>query len=179
MREYSFEIRADREGTDSLKESITPDAVKKAGLPSYLGAEFEFPTCPAFSEGVMECAKRGVYPFTLQSEAYNERVAWWLEAVRGWKIRKDWIVPTGEYAGALRPFTVEDRSSAPAAHAAYCSGRAAGRRRHGRPSRAPQNSSLLRQQTAKRSARPHRRERSQAERSPRAVSSSCSSRSAA
>lgn len=112
MGEQFFDCRVEREGMGSLKESATPEQIKKAGLISYWGAEFEFPTCPAFSRGVMECARRGLYAFTLQSEAYNERVGWWMEHVRGWKIEGDFIVPTHgtifALATALRLFVREN-----------------------------------------------------------------------
>ena len=94
MKEYSFDQVVDRRGTGSLKWEYTPASVKDAGLPSFWGAEFDFPTCPAFSQGVMECAQRGFYPFTLQTEDYNNSVGWWMEHVRDWKVEPDWIVPT-------------------------------------------------------------------------------------
>lgn len=60
MNAYRFCETADRSGTGSLKDSMTPAPVKEAGLPGYRGAEFDFPTCPAFSEGVKRCAERGM-----------------------------------------------------------------------------------------------------------------------
>lgn len=94
MPQYDFETFIDRSGSGSLKESGKPEVLSRNGLPSYWGAEFDFPTCPAFSRGVMECAERGLYAFTLQTDAYNERVAWWMRNVRDWQIGTDWIVPT-------------------------------------------------------------------------------------
>ena len=94
MGKYTFDCLVDRNGAGSLKGAYTPSAISEAGLPSYWGAEFDFPTCPPFSEGVMDCARRGLYAFTLQTEEYNDRVKWWMENVRGWKIASDWIVPT-------------------------------------------------------------------------------------
>lgn len=94
MAGSTFDITVDRTGSGSLKGKYTPEKLRELGLPSYWGAEFDFPTCPAFSEGVIECARRGLYAFTLQTEEYNERVAWWMENVRGWVIDRDWIVPT-------------------------------------------------------------------------------------
>lgn len=44
MGEFRFDERVDRTGTGSLKGEMTPEAVEAAGLPSYWGAEFEFPT---------------------------------------------------------------------------------------------------------------------------------------
>ncbi|MCI8505161.1 MAG: aminotransferase class I/II-fold pyridoxal phosphate-dependent enzyme [Lachnospiraceae bacterium] len=94
MQCFEFDRLVERAGAGSLKEAMTPLAVKEAGLVSYWGAEFEFPGCPAFSEGVAECARRGLYAFTRQDDAYNERIVWWLKAMRDWEIRPEWIVPT-------------------------------------------------------------------------------------
>lgn len=94
MGKYNFNIKIDRTDLHSLKESMTPKEVREHGLISYWGAEFEFPTCPAFSEGVIACAKRGHYPFTIQDENYNQHVAWWMKNMRHWTIEHDWIVPT-------------------------------------------------------------------------------------
>ena len=94
MSGFLFDQVVDRTGTGSLKGAYTPEALREAGLPSFWGAEFDFPTCPAFSQGVMECARRGFYPFTLQTEDYNRRVCWWMEQVRGWNVDSSWIVPT-------------------------------------------------------------------------------------
>ena len=94
MQNFDFDRLVERAGTGSLKEAMTPRAVKDAGLLSYWGAEFEFPGCPAFSEGVAACARRGLYAFTRQDDAYNERIVWWLRAMRDWEIEPEWIVPT-------------------------------------------------------------------------------------
>jgi len=92
--EFQFHTLVDRSGMGSLKDACTPQEIKDAGLVSYWGAEFDFPTCPAFSRGVEQCVKRGFYPFVVQDETYHDRVCWWMEHVRGWTIDPDWIVPT-------------------------------------------------------------------------------------
>ena len=89
-----FDKTIDRRGTGSLKGAFTPPEAMAAGVPSYWGAEFEFPTCPAFCEGVKRCAENGYFPFTLQTDDYNAAVRWWMENVRGWSIDPAWIVPT-------------------------------------------------------------------------------------
>lgn len=91
---FDFTARVSREGAGTLKDAFTPDSVRRAGLVTYWGAEFEFPTCPAFSRGVSACARRGLYAFTLQTDAYNERIAWWMQHVRDFDCPSDWIVPT-------------------------------------------------------------------------------------
>lgn len=83
-----------RQGVGNLKLSLAPENIRKAGVVSYCGAEFDFPTCPAFCRGVAEAALRGSFGFTLQDDAYNRRVQWWLKAVRDLVIEPDWVVPT-------------------------------------------------------------------------------------
>ena len=47
-----FDHKADRSGGIFwLKDIFTPDETRNAGLLSYAGAEFEFPTCPALVRG--------------------------------------------------------------------------------------------------------------------------------
>lgn len=92
MNTFDTPIQRGRPG--ALKDTFMPDNVRAAGLPLYWGAEFDFPTCPAFSEGVRKCAESGAFPFTIQSDAYNDRVCWWMKNVRGFDCHPDWIVPT-------------------------------------------------------------------------------------
>ncbi len=114
QQKFAFDKLVDRSGSGNLKDAYTPAAVRDAGLVSYWGAEFDFPTCPAFSAGVRACAERGLYGFTLQDDAYNERVVWWQKELRGWEIAPDWIVPTHgtifALATAIRLFVGEGQN---------------------------------------------------------------------
>ena len=105
---FHFDRRVDRHGACTLKEAFTPKKVREKGLITYWGAEFEFPTCPAFSDGVRACAERGLYAFTLQNDEYDQRVAWWMQTVRSFVCDPDWVVPTHgtifSLATALRLF---------------------------------------------------------------------------
>lgn len=92
--QFDFETRVNREGLGTIKEAFTPEHIAKKGLVCYRGAEFDFPTCPAYSRGVMECAQRGLYAFTPQNDAYNERIIWWQKQMRGWDVDASWIQPT-------------------------------------------------------------------------------------
>ncbi len=89
-----FEVRALRRRGANLNETLTPEHIREAGVVNYWGAEFDFRTCPAFSEGVIRCARNGSFGFTMQDAEYNDRVCWWMERMRGWKIQPDWIIPT-------------------------------------------------------------------------------------
>lgn len=93
--EYSFDRLADRSGSVPwLKEAFTPAAVREQRMLGYAGAEFEFTTCPAFSRGVEQAARKGVFGFTLVGEQYRNAVRWWMNALRAYDICPDWIVPT-------------------------------------------------------------------------------------
>jgi len=91
----SFDQRVDRSGDIFwLKDVFTPDAVRKAGLVAYAGAEFEFSTCPAFCRGVQEAAAKGLFGYALAQGKYLERVQWWMHEMRNWQIEPEWVVPT-------------------------------------------------------------------------------------
>lgn len=77
-----------------LKTELTPMCCKEDGRRGFTGAEFEFPTCPAFSKGVVEAAKNGLFGFTLPGEKYLNAVVWWMKQVRGFEVEPKWIVPT-------------------------------------------------------------------------------------
>jgi len=114
MIKYNFSDRVNREGIGSLKERETPENIKAEGLISYWGAEFEFPTCEAFSNGIRSLADRGLYGFTIQDKKYNEHVKWWMENVRNWDINDEWIVPAMGIifglATAIRMFVRKDEN---------------------------------------------------------------------
>ena len=91
----SFDTRLDRSGGVSwLKDIFTPDQVREAGLLSFAGAEFEFPTCPALCRAAADAALRGAFGYTIAGDKYRGAVAWWMQTVRSWAIEPEWIVPT-------------------------------------------------------------------------------------
>jgi len=90
-----FDQKADRSGgVFWLKDIFTPDETRNAGLLSYAGAEFEFPTCPALVRGVQEAAARGIFGYALSAGKYQEAVQWWMQTVRGYAIAPQWVVTT-------------------------------------------------------------------------------------
>ncbi|MBQ4187505.1 MAG: aminotransferase class I/II-fold pyridoxal phosphate-dependent enzyme [Firmicutes bacterium] len=94
MEAFEFDRLVDREGLGTIKELYAPKVLKEKGLVNYWGAEFEFPTCPAFRRGVVRCAENGLFGFTAQTDAYNEKIVWWMENIRGAYVEPEWIVPT-------------------------------------------------------------------------------------
>ncbi len=109
-----FETLVDRRNDNSLKTSMLPEEVKEKGLQSFWGAEFCFPTCPAFVNGVIEFTKRGSFPFIQQNPVYNRSVKWWMKNVRDWDVEEDWIVSTNGtifgLATAIRMFCSKEKA---------------------------------------------------------------------
>lgn len=120
---FDFDTKIQRRPTGVLKEIFMPENVRAAGLPLYWGAEFDFQTCPAFSEGVRSCAESGAFSFTIQSDAYNQRVCWWMKNVRSFHCEPEWIVPThGTIFGlatAIRMFLLPQKKRLLVIHPGY------------------------------------------------------------
>jgi len=91
---FDFDTLVDRTGIGNMKERFTPQPIRDAGLPSYWGAEFDFKTAPAIIEAVKKAADNGLFGYTLPSSEYLDRVVWWFETQRGFRISPDWILPT-------------------------------------------------------------------------------------
>ena len=122
-KRFDFDTKIQRRPTGVLKEIFMPENVRAAGLPLYWGAEFDFQTCPAFSEGVRSCAESGAFSFTIQSDAYNQRVCWWMKNVRSFHCEPEWIVPThGTIFGlatAIRMFLLPQKKRLLVIHPGY------------------------------------------------------------
>ena len=116
MSDFLFDQFVHRDGLHTLKETLIPDEISQAlsenKLISYRGAEFEFPTCPAFSEGIRKTAENGLYAFTTPDEALMERICWWIQRIRGYSIDPSWIQMTHgtiyAVAEAIRLFVPPD-----------------------------------------------------------------------
>lgn len=94
MTDYDFDIPVDRSGMASIKEGKTTEQMRKAGLRSFWGAEFEFKTAPCVIRAGREWAERGLAAYCTADDSYRELVCGWMRMHRGWEIQKEWIVPT-------------------------------------------------------------------------------------
>lgn len=105
----SFDMRVDRTGMSSVKQKLTPESVKNSGIISLWGAEFEFPTAPFVIDAVADWAKKGLYAYTVEDDAYRQLVCGWMHSVRQWDIAPEWIVPvygiTASLATLMRAVT--------------------------------------------------------------------------
>lgn len=111
MNQTTFDVRVDRTGMSTVKQSLTPPSVQSSGIISLWGAEFEFPTAPFVIDAVVEWARKGLYAYTVENEEFCTLVCSWMQRVRRWTIQPDWIVPvygiTASLATAMRAFTEE------------------------------------------------------------------------
>lgn len=83
-----------REGLGSLQESLTPEPIRRAHVPSFGGAEFDFKTAPCIRRALVSYAEGGYYGFTCPDALYRERIAWWCAHARDWEMDGAWAVPT-------------------------------------------------------------------------------------
>lgn len=91
---FDFTTEVSRTGRGSLKNMMAPQVLKEQGIQTFMAGELDFPTAPALIESVIECARNGLFGFTLPEEPYLNRVTWWMKKVRSWRIRPEWIVTT-------------------------------------------------------------------------------------
>lgn len=94
VNHFDLDTVVNRKNTGNLKEILTPDNVKSAGLLAFNAAEMDFLTAPSVIDAMVSCAKSGLYGFTLCDNAYLNAVRDWMLHVRRQKIEPDWIVPT-------------------------------------------------------------------------------------
>ncbi len=107
----AFDQRVDRNGMSTVKQALTPECVKRSGIMSLWGAEFEFPTADFVVDAVVDWARRGLYAYTVDNEEFRGLICSWMLRQRKWTIEPEWIVPaygiTSSLATAMRTFTKE------------------------------------------------------------------------
>ncbi len=94
MKDYNFDTLVDRNGMASIREIKSPKILQEKGLISLWGAEFEFPTAPCVTEGIVAWAKKGLAAYNIPEDALLSCVKNWMKMHRNWEIEKEWIVPT-------------------------------------------------------------------------------------
>ena len=91
---FDFDTKVDRTDMASIREQSMSPAVKKAGLISCWGAEFEFPTAPCVTNAIVNWAQRGLAAYATMDDDLRGAVRNWMQFHRGWQIKDEWIVPT-------------------------------------------------------------------------------------
>lgn len=91
---YDFNQKVDRRNMASIRELAMPEAVKKAGLISSWGAEFEFKTAPFIIEAIKDWANKGLAAYCIEDDVLLNSIVYWMKIHRNWHIEKEWMVPT-------------------------------------------------------------------------------------
>lgn len=106
---YDFDKLVDRENMASIREIKTPKILKEKKLISLWGAEFEFPTAPCVTEGIVEWARKGLVAYNIPDDTLLNCIQNWMKLHRNWEMKKEWIVPayglTASVATMCRAFT--------------------------------------------------------------------------
>lgn len=113
-KHYEFDRIVNRSHIGSLKEALIPQGWASPELPSFDGAEMDFPTAPSILQKMHELVDNGLFGYTLADDSYRRHVCWWMKEVRSWDIRPEWIVPSPgtihSVATAIRLLTQEGDS---------------------------------------------------------------------
>lgn len=91
---YEFDRLVNRRHMGSLKEALAPPGWDLTSLPSFDGAEMDFPTAPSILHQMHTLVDNGLFGYTLADDPYRAHICWWMKEVRHWEIRPEWIVPS-------------------------------------------------------------------------------------
>ena len=89
---FDFTTEVSRRDMGSLKMMMAPQILKDQGILTFMAGEMDFATAPALTNAVIECAKNGLFSFTLPDDNYYKHVTWWMKKARSWEVEPDWIV---------------------------------------------------------------------------------------
>lgn len=91
---YNFDSMIDRMGTQSIKWERQTRAFGTEGLLPFWIADTDFAVAPEIRESLMRRAEHPIYGYACQGDGYLDAVASWFHRRHGWKIQKEWIIPT-------------------------------------------------------------------------------------
>ncbi len=99
---YSFNEAADRKGTACIKWDFQAlDYKGRTGLLPFSIADADYRVYQPILDALKARIDRGVIGYTDLEESYFSAVAGWCERRHDWKIRPEWIVPTGGIVPAM------------------------------------------------------------------------------
>ena len=111
---YDLEKLIDRDGTYATKwetytegnksgsiSSIGTDLQGDGLLPMWV-ADMDFKTAQPIIDALTFRAQHGIFGYTLASENYFQSIINWFESRYGWKIDKEWIIPTSGVVPAIQ-----------------------------------------------------------------------------
>jgi cystathionine beta-lyase len=108
---YNFDQIIDRRNTNSLKYDFGMERKGRDDLLPLWVADMDFQLPGEVTDGLLSCARHGIFGYTDTKEDYYEALCSWFLKKHGWKIKREWntITPGVVYAIAatIRAFTGE------------------------------------------------------------------------
>ena len=99
---YDFDELIDRKSTDSVKWNGLKDLYGRDDVIPMWVADMDFKSPPQIIKALKERADHGIFGYPMIDENYFDSFITWIEKKHGWKINKEWIVPTDGVVDALK-----------------------------------------------------------------------------
>jgi cysteine-S-conjugate beta-lyase len=91
---YDFDTLIDRRGTSSLKWDFQQRFVPGSALLPMWVADMDFVAPAEIQEAIRRRVEHGVFGYTLEPDSWFEAAAAWLEERHGWKVPREWMLPS-------------------------------------------------------------------------------------
>ncbi|MBP3926373.1 MAG: aminotransferase class I/II-fold pyridoxal phosphate-dependent enzyme, partial [Clostridium sp.] len=108
---YDFDQRIDRNHTWSIKHDFKQENGKPEDILPLWVADMDFLSPVSVTDALSAAVSHGIFGYTKADDSYFTAVASWYERRFGWKLQKEWLVPTPgvvfAISVAVRTFTSE------------------------------------------------------------------------
>lgn len=64
------------------------------GLLPFWVADMDFEAPPEIRDALARRLQHGIYGYTVEPESYFQAAGQWLERRHGWKVKRDWMLPS-------------------------------------------------------------------------------------
>ncbi|MDR0413543.1 MAG: PatB family C-S lyase [Dysgonamonadaceae bacterium] len=91
MKQYNFDEPVDRRGTNALKTDALQERFGHPDLIPLWVADMDFKCGDFILEALKARCDRGIFGYTMPSDAYYRAIIDWVEKNHGWAIEKEWI----------------------------------------------------------------------------------------
>lgn len=98
---YDFDKIVDRHNTDSVKYDLNRVVFGREDVLPMWVADMDFQSPPEVMAAVEECARRGIYAYTYQSDEAKNAFMEWVAGKHGWRIEKEWMLTSPGVVTAL------------------------------------------------------------------------------
>ncbi len=92
--QHDFDRIIERRGTASLKWDSGMRLTGMDGLLPFWVADMDFEAPPEIRDALARRLQHGIYGYTVEPESYFQAAGQWLERRHGWKVKRDWMLPS-------------------------------------------------------------------------------------